>query len=670
MWKKNKILTILFITSISFTFLFVFSSKSAYAEEVACYSVVGPEGDKAFVCPSSQRTCYGEITDCPAMVCDESSQGVGNTVCLPATESGFDCKTRCGSGGGGSVGPPDQDNAWVRIFSRSFNSTEVYYGPFDVSGLSVNSTNRKDWNVTASTNTGNPGGEIWSGHMCGRGKAASIASDGKLNIVDNSACVRNGQTCAYDDGDGCTQVEWFSGGPGFADLNADRDKISPVNRLYHILKDGFNKELDNDGDWVPVTIPAGMPMQRYNQIYTYNFKAEENDDWRVRISTPMSYFCYNAYGLARNDQGEVSLGDKDSGGGLVREDSSGERLHIRPEQEDSSLGVLDNGTRCDVELAFNGGGNYVLFEVRKSVIGKVVSIDGTTNSATGLAGVQVRLRYNNNNSTPVTVTTTTDVNGYYRFNEPNLYSSEHYTVDVTGSAPSGHTGSAIAVNPKNYAAATGSAISYSWRSNGRDTVVGDTQYFGQSTITNNDCSSSNVEANLSSGRCVLAFKKTATQFPNGTLKVVNNSNKVRAGLSYDHAVCLNGSVSYATSVNATPLLRAAYPYSLSTSVTGATSGYGTWVNQFQTFSGTPGSSMSSTDSNAYTSARGYSAGSNYYVALTVNDSIGRMCSGNPYVNYTTYNPSTTKYCGAYSPNMVNPKTDTNANKPYKTIRIP
>ncbi|MDQ5981862.1 MAG: hypothetical protein QG570_620, partial [Patescibacteria group bacterium] len=40
------------------------------------------------------------------------------------------------------------------------------------------------------------------------------------------------------------------------------------------------------------------------------------------------------------------------------------------------------------------------------------------------------------------------------------------------------------------------------------------------------------------------------------------------------------------------------------------------------------------------------------------------------VNYTTYNPSTTKYCGAYSPNMVNPKTDTNANKPYKTIRIP
>ncbi len=673
MWNKNKFLTqLLYSSSIFFTLLFVFSSRNALAEEVECYEIMlGTE--KYFSCPGSLRTCSGGIVGCSSTLCDESSQGVGNTVCLPSTQWGYNCFTQCGSGGGGSVGPPDDDIAWARVFSRSFNSTEVYFGPAEASGLSVNATNRKDWNVRFTSSSNNDGGEIWSGHMCGRGNAASVAADGKLNIVSNSACQRNGQTCVYDNGDGCTQTEWFSGGPDLADLNADKDKISPVNKLHHILKDGFNWRLyDKEEDrWGWETIPEGMPMQRYDQIYTFNFKDQENQDYRVRLATPGSYFCYNAYGLLRHDSGSVRLGDKDSGGGLVVEDSTGERLHIRPEQEDPALGVLDDGTRCDVELAFRGGGNYVLFEVRKAVIGKVVSLDGSATPA-GISGIQVSLRYNNNNVTPTTVTTTTDSNGYYRFNEPNLYSSQYYTVYVSGSTPGGHTGSAFAVNTSNYRAATGSNINYTWRSDGRDTRVGDTQYVGQSTITNNDCSSSNVEALLDSARCVFAFNRVGNQHPTGTLSVVNNSNKVSAGLPYDHVACLNGSVSYATSVTASPnnssLLLPTNPYTLSTSVTGATSGYGTWVNQFQTVRTVPGKSMSSVDSNTYSTARGYKAGSNYYVALTVNDNAARMCSGNPYVNYATYSPAV-KYCGAYSPNITNPMIDTNATKPYKTIHI-
>lgn len=212
----------------------------------------------------------------------------------------------------------------------------------------------------------------------------------------------------------------------------------------------------------------------------------------------------------------------------------------------------------DIGDAFDGGGAVILMEAKKSVVGRVIGLDKSTNPPTvvGLPNIEIYVNVYGIGNIDITPGNTndksgifTDGQGYFRLNDSRVSDGAYYTVSVASNAPTGYYGNAKAVNWNNLSAADGTKIPYTWNqleddNNNNptptydyyDTKVGDREYWWQSTVHNTDCSS------LQSGemgRCLFAFEVDAPESSSTSITI--NSNTIRPGAlnpgDYDFAIC-------------------------------------------------------------------------------------------------------------------------------------
>ena len=187
---------------------------------------------------------------------------------------------------------------------------------------------------------------------------------------------------------------------------------------------------------------------------------------------------------------------------------------------DRSSTIMDDYSAVKFQVkdcgdASDGGNSLFLYEVKKSIMGRVVGIDESAGSHVGLANIPVSIRAWKSGLADVNFTVWTDNQGYYRLNDPSISDREFYSVGLFPLPDGYHStydpNSVKTVDWRN-PIAKNQAIGWSWhQGENRDMTAGsDNVYWQQGVGADNDCSG--LQQGVV-GRCWFGYYKYSESNP-------------------------------------------------------------------------------------------------------------------------------------------------------------